>query len=145
MDIRKVKKLIELMEESDLAEIEVKEGEDSVRISRAKTPTSSWVKADDSRLKEINSSQTRSGEGITVNAPMVGSFYRAVSPSSPPFVEVGDIQVLSRDNTTDIGVNEIKVKILFNITQDPNTLDSVTLDFNSDISQTDSNQTSGEY
>ena len=62
-----------------------------------------------------------------------------------PFVEVRDIQVLNRDNTTDIGVNEIKVKILFNITQDPNTLDSVTLDFNSDISQTDSNQTSGEY
>lgn len=90
MDIRKVKKLIELMEESDLAEIEVKEGEDSVRISRAKTPTSSWVKADDLRLKETNSSQTRSGGGITVNAPMVGSFYRAASPSSPPFVEVGD-------------------------------------------------------
>ena len=64
MDIRKVKKLIELMEESYLAEIEVKEGEDSVRISRAKTPTSSWVKADDSRLKEINSSQTRSGGGL---------------------------------------------------------------------------------
>ena len=62
-----------------------------------------------------------------------------------PFVEVRDIQVLNRDNTTDIGTNEIKVKILFNITQDPNTLDSVTLDFNSDISQTDSNQTSGEY
>ena len=62
-----------------------------------------------------------------------------------PFVEVRDIQVLNRDNTTDIGANEIKVKILFNITQDPNTLDSVTLDFNSDISQTDSNQTSGEY
>ena len=90
MDIRKVKKLIELMEESDLAEIEVKEGEDSVRIYRAKNSNSSWVKADDSRLKEIDSSQTRSGEGITVNAPMVGSFYRAVSPSSPPFVEVGD-------------------------------------------------------
>ena len=90
MDIRKVKKLIELMEESDLAEIEVKEGEDSVRISRAKNSNSSWVKADDLRLKETNSSQTRTGEGITVNAPMVGSFYRAVSPSSPPFVEVGD-------------------------------------------------------
>ena len=90
MDIRKVKKLIELMEESDLAEIEVKEGEDSVRISMAKNSNSSWVKADDLRLEETNPSQTRSGEGTTVNAPMVGSFYRAVSPSSPPFVEVGD-------------------------------------------------------
>tara|TARA_B100001094_G_scaffold219342_1_gene213427 strand:- start:2194 stop:2661 length:468 start_codon:yes stop_codon:yes gene_type:complete len=54
-----------------------------------------------------------------------------------PFVEVNDIQVLSRDNTTDIGVNEIKVKIFFNIIQDPNTLDSVTLDFSSDISEGD--------
>ena len=54
-----------------------------------------------------------------------------------PFVEVRDIQVLSRDDTTDIGVNEIRVKILFNIKQDPNTLDSVTLEFNSDISEGD--------
>ena len=54
-----------------------------------------------------------------------------------PFVEVRDIQVLSKDNTTDIGANEIRVKILFNIKQDPNTLDSVTLDFNSEISEGD--------
>jgi len=51
-----------------------------------------------------------------------------------PFVEVRDIQVFSRDNTTDIGANEIKVKILFNIRRDPNTLDSVTLNFSSEIS-----------
>jgi len=60
-----------------------------------------------------------------------------------PFVEVRDIQVLSRDNTTDIGANEIRVKILFNIKQDPNTLDSITLDFSSDISETESNTSSG--
>tara|TARA_B100001996_G_scaffold370438_1_gene344802 strand:+ start:201 stop:668 length:468 start_codon:yes stop_codon:yes gene_type:complete len=54
-----------------------------------------------------------------------------------PFVEVRDIQVLSSNDTTDIGVNQIRVKILFNIKQDPNTLDSVTLDFNSDISEGD--------
>ena len=60
-----------------------------------------------------------------------------------PFVEVRDIQVLSRDNTTDIGVNEIRVKILFNIKQDPNTLDSITLDFSSDITEPESNTTSG--
>ena len=53
-----------------------------------------------------------------------------------PFVEVRDIQVLSRNNTTDIGANEIRVKILFNIKQDPNTLDSITLDFSSDVSET---------
>jgi len=54
-----------------------------------------------------------------------------------PFVEVRDIQVLSRDDTTDIGMNEIKVKIDFNIKQDPNTLDSVTLNFSSDITEGD--------
>ena len=60
-----------------------------------------------------------------------------------PFVEVRDIQVLSRDNTTDIGTNEIRVKILFNIKQDPNTLDSITLNFGSDISETESSVSSG--
>jgi|TARA_A100001201_G_scaffold87811_1_gene77292 phage baseplate assembly protein W len=60
-----------------------------------------------------------------------------------PFVEVRDIQVLSRDDTTDIGVNEIRVKILFNLKQDPNTLDSVTLDFSSDISEPESSIASG--
>jgi len=60
-----------------------------------------------------------------------------------PFVEVRDIQLLSRDKTTDVGVNEIRVKILFNIKQDPNTLDSVTLDFSSDISEPESSITSG--
>ena len=62
-----------------------------------------------------------------------------------PFVEVRDIQVLSRDNTTDIGVNEIRVKILFNIKQDPNTKDSVTLDFSSDISEPESSIAGGGY
>tara|TARA_R110001583_G_scaffold138836_1_gene290562 strand:+ start:744 stop:1235 length:492 start_codon:yes stop_codon:yes gene_type:complete len=60
-----------------------------------------------------------------------------------PFVEVQDIQVLSKDNTTDVGANEIRVKILFNIKQDPNTLDSITLDFSSDISETESSVSSG--
>ena len=60
-----------------------------------------------------------------------------------PFVEVRDIQVLSRDNTTDIGANEIRVKILFNIKQDPNTLDSVTLDFSGDVSEPESSTSSG--
>ena len=54
-----------------------------------------------------------------------------------------DIQVLSRDNTTDIRTNEIRVKILFNIKQDPNTLDSITLGFDGDISQPETSTTSG--
>ena len=62
-----------------------------------------------------------------------------------PFVEVRDIQVLSRDEDTTIGVNEIRVKILFNLKQDPNTLDSITLDFSSDISETESSIAGGGY
>jgi len=50
---------------------------------------------------------------------------------------------LSRNDNTSIGENEIRVKILFNIKQDPNTLDSITLDFSSDVSETESSVTSG--
>jgi len=60
-----------------------------------------------------------------------------------PFVEVRDIQILSRDDTTDIGMNEIRVKILFNLKQDTNTLDSVTLSFSSDISEPESSTAGG--
>ena len=60
-----------------------------------------------------------------------------------PFVEVRNIEVLSRDDDSNIGMNEIRVKILFNIKQDPNTLDSITLDFSSDISETESTTLSG--
>ena len=60
-----------------------------------------------------------------------------------PFVEVRDIQVLSKNNTTDIGANEIRVKILFNIKQDPNTLDSVTIDFSSDTMESESTTVGG--
>jgi len=60
-----------------------------------------------------------------------------------PFVEVRNIEVLNLDDNTDIGANEIRVKILFNIKQDPNTLDSITLDFSSDISETESTTSSG--
>ena len=62
-----------------------------------------------------------------------------------PFVEVRDIQVKSNEDNQSIGVNEIRVKIIFNIKQDPNTLDSVTLNFSSDISEPESTVTGGEY
>ena len=60
-----------------------------------------------------------------------------------PFVEVRNIEILSNDDDSSIGINEIRVKILFNIKQDPNTLDSITLDFSSDITEPESNVTSG--
>jgi hypothetical protein len=54
-----------------------------------------------------------------------------------PFVETRDIQIERKENNSVVGVNEIRVKIVFNIKQDPNTLDSVTLNFSSDISETE--------
>jgi len=62
-----------------------------------------------------------------------------------PFVEVRDIQLLSNGDDATIGLNEIRVKIDFNIKQDPNTLDSVSINFTSDISNTDSTTLSGGY
>jgi acetyl-CoA carboxylase biotin carboxyl carrier protein len=93
MDIRKVKKLIEMMEESDISEIEIKEGEDSVRISRGGVV----VPLSDLKVPEhkpiVDRLETAADKpliGHVVGAPMVGTFYRAASPSSPSFVEIGD-------------------------------------------------------
>ena len=98
MDIRKIKKLIELMEESDLSEIEVREGDDSVRISRAGTQaplmmappvtaaSSGQVQSSDTEEHPVAVEDT---QGELIRAPMVGTFYRSPSPGSPPFVDVG--------------------------------------------------------
>lgn len=90
MDIRKVKKLIELMEASDIAEIEIKEGEESVRITRASAPMSMSAPVVTNQVQlpaSVETAQVLSGH--VVSAPMVGTFYRAPSPGSPSFVEVG--------------------------------------------------------
>lgn len=100
MDIRKVKKLIELLEESGIAEIEIHEGEESVRINRGGSPlpqTMVNVPPVDagSSLKtqlstnENSSSDDYSDEGEVVTAPMVGIFYSSPSPDQPPFVSKG--------------------------------------------------------
>jgi acetyl-CoA carboxylase biotin carboxyl carrier protein len=96
MDIRKIKKLIDLIEESDIAEIEISEGEESVRISRysaaapiqyaapvaVAAPAAAPVAAAAAPVEEKIS-------GHVVKSPMVGTFYRSASPGSPFFVEVG--------------------------------------------------------
>ncbi|MEC7605568.1 MAG: acetyl-CoA carboxylase biotin carboxyl carrier protein [Pseudomonadota bacterium] len=98
MDIRKVKKLIELLETSDIAEIEIKEGEEAVRISRsssvmttvvapATAPAAAPAPSPVAAAEEKPVPQTTSGH--VVSSPMVGTFYRSPSPSSPPYVEVG--------------------------------------------------------
>jgi len=110
MDIRKLKKLIELVEESGIAELEITEGEESVRIGRyaphnaapqyaqpqaAPPPPASSVQGSG---KSGSDDQKGSGkdeskelpEGHVVRAPMVGTFYQSPSPDARPFVEVGD-------------------------------------------------------
>lgn len=102
MDIRKVKKLIELLEESGIAEIEINEGEESVRISRyspnapvVPAPLQQYAPAPESAPApaapaEESDSTGAVIDGHTVNAPMVGTFYSASAPGSPDFVKVGD-------------------------------------------------------
>ena len=104
MDIRKVKKLIELLEESGVAEIEIKEGEESVRISRhgaapvttyvqaapgpaVATATAPATSASAARAAAEESESSRAEN--TVTAPMVGTFYAAAAPGAKPFVEIG--------------------------------------------------------
>ena len=99
MDIRKIKKLIELITESDVEEIEIKEGEETIRISRRSPNLVAQAVAPAYRPVEAAPLPTASSEApaskpdntkdITINAPMVGTFYRAPSPDSAPFVEVG--------------------------------------------------------
>ena len=102
MDIRKVKKLIELLEESGIDELEIKEGEESVRISRhSKTPAQQYyapapVAAAAPVAAPVAAAPAAAEapaapklNGTVARSPMVGTFYRKASPSSPAFVEVG--------------------------------------------------------
>ncbi len=99
MDIRKIKKLIDLIQESDIAEIEIQEGEESVRISRtsmasptvsvpASTPVAS-TPAVTPASTPVNETPATPNLDNAIRSPMVGTFYRSASPEAPPFVEVG--------------------------------------------------------
>lgn len=97
MDFRKLKKLIDLVEASTIAELEVTEGEDKIRIVRATAATNSVaiaapavaISAPVVEKPEDTPSSPAVPEGEMVRSPMVGTFYRAPSPSASPFVEVG--------------------------------------------------------
>ena len=101
MDIRKVKKLIELLEESGIDELEIKEGEESVRISRhSKTPAQQYyapapmaapapAAAAPAAAAVAEAPAAAKLNGTVARSPMVGTFYRKSSPASPAFVEVG--------------------------------------------------------
>ena len=93
MDIRKVKKLIELLEESGIAEIEIHEGEESVRITRnavaaAPVAIAAAPVAAAAPIEAATPAEEKI-EGHVLNSPMVGSFYRAPSPGAASFVDVG--------------------------------------------------------
>ena len=100
MDIRKIKKLIELLDESGVAEIEIKEGEESVRISRqhaavaqapqqymaaAPAPVAAPVAAAVEEAPVVDAEIS----GHKISSPMVGTFYRSASPGAPEFTQVG--------------------------------------------------------
>ena len=108
MDIRKIKKLIELLEESGIAEIEIKEGEEALRISRMPTgtalahhqipqmaalplaaPLATPPKAAVPTAAEAAIAKAKANEHV-ITAPMVGTFYRSPSPTAEPFVSEGD-------------------------------------------------------
>ena len=101
MDIRKIKRLIELLEESGINEIEIKEGEESVRISRGGSVAAAPVTynvpvqaapaaaAPAAPAAEATPAQPAQPEGHSVRSPMVGTFYRAPAPGAKPFVDVG--------------------------------------------------------
>ena len=97
MDVRKIKKLIELIESSDIAELEIVEGEESVRISRnSSTPAPVYATAPVAAPVALAPTEVAAGasepeapKGETIDAPMVGTYYSASSPTSKAFVEVG--------------------------------------------------------
>jgi len=102
MDLRKLKTLIELVETSGIAELEIQEGEERVRITRAVVPGPSTVIVPAATTAAPAAAATGHGglgsepaappahEGHVVKSPMVGTFYRAASPGAKAFVEVGD-------------------------------------------------------
>jgi acetyl-CoA carboxylase biotin carboxyl carrier protein len=99
MDIRKIKKLIELLEESGINELEIQEGEESVRISRggsaqvspqpAAPQPAAPAPAPEPAPQPEQPQAAPEPEGHLVRSPMVGTFYSAPSPDAPPFVEEG--------------------------------------------------------
>lgn len=100
MDIRKVKKLIEMLENSNLEEIEIQEGEESVRLVKSTNKTQaiapqSIVLPQDAIAQEVVDSSVTEKEtkedANSINSPMVGTFYASASPGAKPFISVGDI------------------------------------------------------
>ena len=104
MDLRKLKTLIDLVETSGIAELEIQEGEERVRITRAPAPSQQTVMLHAGPQAAapgaapagpapvaVEAAATPAEEGHVVKSPMVGTFYRSASPGAAPFVEIGDV------------------------------------------------------
>ena len=93
MDIRKIKKLIEMLQESDLNEIEIQEGEESVRISRGSMKSievqSVPIESDKADILSANNDTAKINSGSSIKSPIVGTFYRKPAPDKPPFIDIG--------------------------------------------------------
>ena len=93
MDIRKIKKLIEMLQESDLNEIEIQEGEDSVRISRGSMKPievqSVPIESNTVDILSGNNDAAENSSGSSIKSPIVGTFYRKPAPDKPPFIDIG--------------------------------------------------------
>jgi acetyl-CoA carboxylase biotin carboxyl carrier protein len=93
MDIRKIKKLIELLEESGISELEIHEGEESVRISRHSNVAPAMQMPVQAAPQPVAAPEAEAPvaeiTGHQIKSPMVGTFYSSPSPSSPPFVAEG--------------------------------------------------------
>ena len=93
MDIRKIKKLIEMLQESDLNEIEIQEGEESVRISRGSMKSievqSVPIESDKADVLSTNNDSAKIKSGSSIKSPIVGTFYRKPAPDKPPFIDIG--------------------------------------------------------
>ena len=93
MDIRKIKKLIEMLQESDLSEIEIQEGEESVRISRGSMKSievqSVPIESNKADVISTNNDTAKINSGSPIKSPIVGTFYRKPAPDKPPFIDIG--------------------------------------------------------
>jgi acetyl-CoA carboxylase biotin carboxyl carrier protein len=93
MDIRKIKKLIEMLQESDLSEIEIQEGEESVRISRGSMKSIEFqsvpIESDKAEVLSGNNDTAKIDSGSSIKSPIVGTFYRKPAPDKPPFIDIG--------------------------------------------------------
>ena len=138
MDLRKIKKLIDLLEASTLAELEIKEGEEIVRLSRIPKGMVSALAAPTPQVRALNPlvapaasapiTEEPTGEtlpqGHVVKAPMVGTFYVSANPESPPYVKVGQavkagdtlgiIEAMKMFNQIEADVSGTVVAILVN-------------------------------